>query len=176
MVPRAGIEPATQRFSVSRSTIWATEAHYNKAHFFIDQRRIAPPRSAPYGFAVCAFYKMHLNSYGEFHSATSCPESKRSLAEPMRAIWLSASFINYKIRLSDCFHNRHAELLDQRLPAYDRVRDLRSHHVSLIFPLLFVSFLVKHLNRLHLPLGCWYPYTRRALQLDVLKSLGYESL
>ena len=66
---------------------------YKKAHFFIDQRRIAPPRSSAYGFAVCAFYKMHLNSYGEFHSMTSCPESKRSLAEPMRAVWLSASFL-----------------------------------------------------------------------------------
>ena len=66
---------------------------YNKAHFFIDQRRIAPPRSSAYGFAVCAFYKMHLNSYGEFHSTASCPKSKRSLAEPMRAVWLSASFL-----------------------------------------------------------------------------------
>ena len=65
---------------------------YNKALFFIDQRRIAPPRSSAYGFAVCAFYKMHLNSHGEFHSTTSCPESKRSLAELMRAVWLSASF------------------------------------------------------------------------------------
>ena len=37
-------------------------------------------------------YKMHINSCGEFHSATSCPESKRSLVEPMRAVWLSASF------------------------------------------------------------------------------------
>ncbi len=40
-------------------------------------------------------HKMHLNSYGDFHSATSCPESKRSLAEPMRAIWLFASLFQY---------------------------------------------------------------------------------
>ena len=65
---------------------------YNKALFFIDQRRIAPPRSSACGVAVYAFNKIHSYSYGEFHSTTSCPESKRSLAELMRAVWLSASF------------------------------------------------------------------------------------
>ena len=73
---------------------------YNKAHFFIDQCRIAPPRSSTYYIAVCAFHKMHSYSYGEFHSATSCPESKRSFAEPMRAILLSASFFLFRSPLN----------------------------------------------------------------------------
>ena len=75
---------------------------YNKAHFFIDQRWIAPPRSSAYYIAVCAFYKMHINSCGEFHSATSCPESKRSLAEPMRAVWLSASLFLFSFTPNTC--------------------------------------------------------------------------
>ena len=52
--------------------------------------------------AVRAFYKMHLNSYGEFHSTISCPESKRSLAEPMRVVWLSASFLRLVGRSALC--------------------------------------------------------------------------
>lgn len=148
MVPPAGIEPATQGFSVPRSTNWATEAYRNKASHHIAMwfrfiiwdatrrlnllylplmcggrrlwtspqeiyscilaetalhitRRIfhlsALDCSAPFvSLLDCCLrlYKMHINSCGEFHSATSCPESKRSLAEPMRAVWLSASFYN----------------------------------------------------------------------------------
>ena len=48
-----------------------------------------------FSYRCLRLYKMHLNSYGEFHSATSCPESKRSLAEPMRAVLLSASFPDF---------------------------------------------------------------------------------
>ena len=45
-------------------------------------------------FIVVNFvYKMHFYSYGGFHSAATCPESKCSFREPMRAILLSASLI-----------------------------------------------------------------------------------
>ena len=48
---------------------------YNKAHFFIDQRWIAPPRSSAYYIAVCAFNKMHLIPCEVFHSAPLAPKA-----------------------------------------------------------------------------------------------------
>ena len=59
---------------------------YNKAHFSIDFVADCSARIVNIGMAVCAFFKMHPSSCRDFHSATSCPESKRSLTEPMRDV------------------------------------------------------------------------------------------
>ena len=68
-----------------------------KAHFSsVRSGSLRPSRKQM--LAVCAFHKMHLNSYGGFHSAAPCPESKCSSAEPMRVKLLFASLFHFTLR------------------------------------------------------------------------------
>ena len=95
MVPPAGIEPATQEFSVPRSTNWATEAH-DKAHFINTKDALSTillnkhlqMRSSfiiSYNshrfwkqIAVCAFFTRY--------SCGSCAESHRASPVPKTGV------------------------------------------------------------------------------------------